>query len=270
MGYPYDPYGRSDPPAYQYPYTEQPGQYPYYGQQPPPPPPGYYPPPPRRSRAPLYTTLAVVGAIVVALAVAIPLLVANRDDAKPKPTASPRQMIVDEDAYPELGEFTSDQGSGSDDWTGSTTPRACEFLSTFERPDDVEFARATWSEGLDGGVPFTTVLVEDWVDDHLVDQADVVTDDCRTFSFTNGTSDSETEVEAEVFKVDGADAPTTGTSFHFEYPDGPDSSSRWYETVVRETTIRVGVGYDGRWTDDDERSAVELLNTQIQRVWDAK
>lgn len=267
MGYPQGPYGPDpygqDPygqqPAYQYGYVEYPQQPVYY-------PP---PPPPRRSRAPLYTVLAVVGVLVIVLAVTIPLLL-SREEEKPPPTASPSEMIVDEDDYSELDNFISDEGSGSDDFDATTKPRACDFLSTFQRPDDVDFARATWNDGEDTGIPFATVLVENWADDHLPDQAEVVENDCQTFSFTNGSEDGDVEVQAEVFTVEGADASTTGTVFDFEYSDGTTSTSRWYETIVRETTVRVGVGYEGSWSDADGEAAIELLNKQIALVREAE
>lgn len=228
-----------------------------------------YRPPPPRSRAPLYTALAVA-AVVLGLALTITLTLATTTRREPPPTASPRQMILDESDFDTYKFFVSDDGSGADGGAPDTRPKACDFLTSFKRPSSVKYATATWSERMAAGA-FASVYVEAWADDHLADQVEVVEGECRSFSFTDIVDDSNTvDVEAEIFAVEGADADTVGTQLSTHSTDGSDTTSRWYETIVRETTVRVGMGFEGRWTDDDEQMAVDLLNKQIERVRSAR
>lgn len=268
MGYPYDPYGRypppSDPTVAPIPYPEQ---YPYAGY----PQHSYYPPPPRRSRAPLFLGLAFAAVMLIALAVAIPLVLFRSEKSKPPPTASLTSMLVEEDDFGGFGGgFTTNRGEGLESPV-QADPSACAFLATFQRPSDAKWALARWDSDDDNSIPSAGVMVEDWSDDHLADQAQIIANSCASFSYyftDDGGEDESVDVDVDTFTVDGAAAQTIGTQMVYHYPDG-EQTYRWYETIVRETTVRVSFGVDGSWSDNDERDAVTLLNRQIAKVRDA-
>lgn len=288
MGYPYDPSGQNQPPYGQgQPDYSQPqyGQYqPQYGQEQPnygqyQPQPGPYgpcfpqsqPPAPRNSKTPIYIAIAVAAVILVAVAVAVPLLLWPSE--KPPPTASASQMLLDEDDFEGYGgDFETEEGVGPDG-SADATPSECDFLAAFIRPSDAEYAMASWY-GPDDSFQSLDVMVEKWSDDKIATQDQVIEDTCGSFTYVmdGDPADAEpSELEVTVHEAEGADAPTSATELVYPYPDGEDLTYRWYETVVRDTTIRVGFGYDsGSWSDADERQAIDVLNLQIKKVQDAE
>lgn len=295
MGYPNDPYGQGQPygrPQYGQPPHGQPGYgqqygepvpypdgafapsyqfggYPPVGGFPPPYPNGGFPPPPRRFRAPVYVAVGLAAALVVGVGVAVPLILANSE--KPPPTASASRLILDEDDFAEYdGEFTELDDEGVS-FRVDATPSECDFLVAPERPSDAEYAWALWEDG--DGDKSASLFVEKWADDQLATVADVVKADCSSFSYVERGLDFEdepTDVDVEVVPAEGAPSGTVSTMQVRRNGDGDKRSFRVLEAVVRGTTIRLGFGFDGSWSDRDEQDAVELFNKQITKIREAE